>query len=446
MKEKDIRALLAAKEGISELNPMQEKMLQAASEKRDVILLAPTGSGKTVAFGVPLLKMLKDPTGRVQAVVIAPSRELVTQIAGVLRNIGGEFRVVALYGGHNVEDEINSLKVVPDIIVATPGRLLDHVRRRNVDLLPVRILVLDEFDKSLELGFEEEMEKLIRHMKNVSRVILTSATAAPSIPDFLPVHDPLLLDFLEENRSLRRRMRVRSVRSDGKDKLESLLRLLRDISGDSRPERSIIFANHRESAERIYEFLRKKGVACVLYHGALDQRRRETSLAAFNSGARPILVATDLAARGLDISGVRNVVHYHLPLTEETYTHRNGRTARVDREGDVYILLGPEENLKEYMAVDSDYRPDPEATGDLTSPEEILYISSGRREKLSKGDILGFLTKECGIPGGEVGKISVFDHYSLVAVPAAAAGRIIEISRQKKIKGEKRRVTPLDSV
>ena len=446
MKEKDIRALLAAKEGISELNPMQEKMPQAPSEKRDVILLAPTGSGKTVAFGVPLLKMLNDPTGRVQAVVIAPSRELVTQIAGVFRNIGGEFRVVALYGGHNVEDEINSLKVVPDIIVATPGRLLDHVRRCNVDLLPVRILVLDEFDKSLELGFEEEMEKLIRHMKNVSRVILTSATAAPSIPDFLPVHDPLLLDFLEENRSLRRRMRVRSVRSDGKDKLESLLRLLRDISGDSRPERSIIFANHRESAERIYEFLRKRGVACVLYHGALDQRRRETSLAAFNSGARPILVATDLAARGLDISGVRNVVHYHLPLTEETYTHRNGRTARVDREGDVYILLGPEENLKEYMAVDSDYRPDPEATGDLTSPEEILYISSGRREKLSKGDILGFLTKECGIAGSEVGKISVFDHYSLVAVPAAAAGRIIEISRQKKIKGEKRRITPLDSV
>ena len=181
MKEKDIRALLAAKEGISELNPMQEKMLQAASEKRDVILLAPTGSGKTVAFGVPLLKMLNDPTGRVQAVVIAPSRELVTQIAGVFRNIGGEFRVVALYGGHNVEDEINSLKVVPDIIVATPGRLLDHVRRCNVDLLPVRILVLDEFDKSLELGFEEEMEKLIRHMKNVSRVILTSAaTAVPS--------------------------------------------------------------------------------------------------------------------------------------------------------------------------------------------------------------------------------------------------------------------------
>ncbi|MDE7509852.1 MAG: DEAD/DEAH box helicase, partial [Muribaculaceae bacterium] len=186
MKEKDIRELLASREGITTLNPMQEKMLQAGSEKRDIILLSPTGSGKTVAFGVPLLKMLKDPTGRVQAVIIAPSRELVVQIAGVLRNIGGDYRVVALYGGHKVEDEINSLAVVPDIIVATPGRLLDHIKRRNLDVLPTRILVLDEFDKSLELGFEEDMSKIVRHMKNLSRIILTSATESATLPDFLP--------------------------------------------------------------------------------------------------------------------------------------------------------------------------------------------------------------------------------------------------------------------
>ncbi|MDE7342776.1 MAG: DEAD/DEAH box helicase, partial [Muribaculaceae bacterium] len=223
MKEKEIRVLLASRQGIETLNPMQEKMLQAGAEKRDIILLSPTGSGKTVAFGVPLLKMLKDPTGRVQAVVIAPSRELVTQIAAVLRDISGPFRVVALYGGHNVEDEVNSLNVTPDIIVATPGRLLDHIKRRNVDVMPVRILVLDEFDKSLELGFEEEMAKIVKHMKNLSRIILTSATDAASIPDFLPVKDPQVLDFLDSNRQLRRRMRVRSVRSDGRDKLDTLL-------------------------------------------------------------------------------------------------------------------------------------------------------------------------------------------------------------------------------
>lgn len=189
MKEKEIRELLASREGIATLNPMQEQMLRTSAEKRDIILLSPTGSGKTVAFGVPLLKMLKDPTGRVQAVVIAPSRELVTQISGVLRNISGPFRVVSLYGGHNVDDEVNSLSVVPDIIVATPGRLLDHIKRRNIDVLPTRILVLDEFDKSLELGFEDDMAAILRHMKNLGRVILTSATDAPSLPDFLPVRE-----------------------------------------------------------------------------------------------------------------------------------------------------------------------------------------------------------------------------------------------------------------
>lgn len=446
MKEKEIRALLASRQGIETLNPMQEKMLQAGAEKRDIILLSPTGSGKTVAFGVPLLKMLKDPTGRVQAVVIAPSRELVTQIAGVLRDISGPFRVVALYGGHNVEDEVNSLNVTPDIIVATPGRLLDHIKRRNVDVMPVRILVLDEFDKSLELGFEEDMAKIVKHMKNLSRIILTSATDAASIPDFLPVKDPQVLDFLDSNRQLRRRMRVRSVRSDGRDKLDTLLRLLRSISLPDGPERTIIFVNHRESAERVAQFLRKEEVACVLYHGALDQRRRESALQAFNCGARPILVATDLAARGLDIEGVRNVVHYHLPLSAEAYTHRNGRTARVANEGDVYLLLGPDEELKEYMEADSPYVPEKEPAGVLTSPYEVLYISAGRREKLSRGDILGFIVKECGVEPGDVGKIAVFDHYSLVSVMRKAAKTVIEAARSRKIKGEKRRVGYLDAV
>lgn len=446
MKEKEIRTLLAEKEGITELNQMQEKMLQAASEKRDIMLLSPTGSGKTVAFAVPLLKMLKDPTGRVQAIIIAPSRELVTQIAGVLRNIGGKFRVVALYGGHKVEDEVNSLKVVPDIIVATPGRLLDHIKRENIDVLPTRILVLDEFDKSLELGFEEDMQKIVKRLKNLSRIILTSATDAASLPDFLPINNPAVLNFLEGNSSLRRRMRVRSVQSDGKDKLESLLLLLRNISKEKGLNRTIIFVNHRESAERLYEFLRKRKVGAVLYHGALDQRQRESALEAFNSGARPILVATDLAARGLDIEGVENVVHYHLPLTPETYTHRNGRTARVASEGDVYILVGPDEELKEYMEVDSPYSLDSSVDGSLETDKEVLYITGGRREKLSKGDILGFITKECGVPGSDVGKIAVFDHYSLVTLKRAVAPTVIEVALKSKIKGEKRRVTPLDAI
>ncbi len=431
------------KEGISELNPMQEKMLQAASEKRDIILLSPTGSGKTVAFGVPLLKMLKNPTGQVQAVVIAPSRELVIQIAGVLRNIGGDFRVVALYGGHKVEDEVNSLKVTPDIVVATPGRLLDHAVRRNIDLLPTRILVLDEFDKSLELGFEEEMEKIVKRMKNLSRIILTSATDSATLPDFLPIKNPIVLNFLEGNESLRKRMRINRVDSDDRDKLASLLKLLKNLGNPetSKPERSIIFVNHRESAERIYEFLRKHGVSCVLYHGALDQQKRESALAAFNSGVRPILVATDLASRGLDIEGVNNVIHYHLPMTPETYTHRNGRTARITSEGDVYVLVGPDEKLAEYIQPDATFRLSEDASASLTSGMELLYVTGGKREKLSKGDLLGWLVKEADVPASDIGKLFVFDHYSLIAVNSSQVEKIIEASRQKKIKGEKRKIS-----
>lgn len=441
MKEKEIRSLLDEKLGIGELNDMQEKMIQASSEKRDLILLSPTGSGKTVAFAVPLLKMLKDPSKGLQAIVIAPSRELTIQIAGVLRNIGGKFRTVTLYGGHNVEDEVNSLSVTPDIIVATPGRLLDHINRRNIDVISTRILVLDEFDKSLELGFEDEMHKILKHLKNLNRLMLTSATPSPSIPDFLPLDDPIVLDFLEENKELRTRMSVRSVRSDGKDKLQSLYDLLKNISSSEGHEKTIIFANYRESAERIYDFLHKKGVSCVLYHGALDQRLRETALAAFNSGARPILIATDLAARGIDIEAVRSVIHYHLPVSAEAYTHRNGRTARIANEGDVYILLGPDERLKEYMDADSEFGIDRNASGNLDSGMELLYITGGRREKLSKGDILGFITKDAGVEGKDVGKISVFDHYSLAAVRKEVAEKIISASRKSKIKGEKRKVS-----
>lgn len=441
MKEKEIRALLAEKEGIEELNPMQEKMLQAGSEKRDIILLAPTGSGKTVAFAVPLLKMLKESTGRVQAIVIAPSRELVVQIAGVLKNIGGDFRVLPLYGGHKVEDEVNSLKVVPDIIVATPGRLLDHIKRRNIDVLPTRILVLDEFDKSLELGFEEEMSKIMKHLKNLSRVILTSATPAPSIPDFLPLSNPVIINFLSENEGLKQRMKVYSVESDGKDKLQTLKNLLISLSDKDGIERTIIFVNHRESAERIFDFLKKEGAPCVLYHGALQQQERESAIAAFNSGARPILVATDLAARGLDIGGVKNVIHYHLPMNAETYTHRNGRTARVAEEGDVYVIVGPEEKVADYIDIDSPYSVSTVESGNLDNGMELLYISAGKKEKLSKGDILGYFTKEVGVPGSVVGKIAVFDHYALAAVNREYVKKIISASKEKKIKGEKRKIS-----
>lgn len=440
MKEKDILEGIKHKLGIEQLNDMQKKMLSVSSENHDIILLSPTGSGKTLAFTLPVLKMLKPSTGRIQCVVVAPSRELVIQIADVMRGAGQGYRVIALYGGHSVQDEVNSLKVVPDIIVATPGRLLDHSVRHNLELLPVRILVLDEFDKSLELGFEEEMEKIMKRLKNVSRIILTSATKADLLPEFLSLKNPMTINFSGSVDNPRSRMRIRKVETESNDKLESLLILLNNINSSSEvPEKSIVFVNHRESAERIYEFLRKKRVACGLYHGALEQKDREMAVAMFNNGSRPVLVATDLAARGLDIENVASVIHYHQPLTREAYLHRNGRTARVDAEGDIYILVGPEENLKEFVEVDGDFEADSNLKADLANKLMTIYISGGKREKISRGDILGFLVKECNVPASDIGKIDVFDHYSLVAVREKMVPDLLNKADSKKLKGEKRK-------
>lgn len=445
MREKEFLPFVKERLGISELNPMQLKMMEQASHPCDIILLSPTGSGKTLAFILPMLKMLKPSTGRVQAVIIAPSRELVMQIAGITRQIAAGFKTTELYGGHKVDDEVNSLAAGTDIVVATPGRLLDHINRRNVDLLPTRILVLDEFDKSLELGFEKEMKKIVERLKNVSRNILTSATDADTLPDFLHLKETVTLDFLGERESPRSRMRVHRVDSEANDKLESLLTLIENIAAEKGEyERSIIFVNHRESAERTADFLKKKGIPCALYHGALDQRDRETAVALFNNGSRPVLVATDLAARGLDIRDVRSIIHYHQPLTPETYTHRNGRTARVDAEGDIYVLVGPNEDVKEYIDFDDKRHLAAGVRPEATQRFETLYFSAGKKEKLSRGDILGFLVKDCGASPSDIGKIDVYDHYALAAIKGEVSDEIAKAVKGKKIKGAKRIISFLD--
>lgn len=441
MREKEFLPNLT-KLGIDEINDMQRRSMAAASETNEIKLQAPTGSGKTVAFTLPMMKWLNPSTGRVQAIIIAPSRELVIQIAGVVREIASGFKVSALYGGHNVEDEVNTLSVTPDIIVATPGRLLDHLKRGNVDPVPTRILILDEYDKSLELGFEDDMRKIFNRLKNVSRIILTSATATTVLPGFIKLDNPLEIDYSGNSGDVRERMKIYRVDTD-KDKLESLLGLLRSISKEDVPERTIIFVNHRESAIRVAEFLKKHKVSCALYHGELDQYQREDAISMFNNGSAPILIATDLAARGLDIKGVSSIVHYHQPLTPETYTHRNGRTARVDATGDIYVLTGPDEELKPFIETDGTYRPDPNASSSLKSDKATIRISAGRKEKLSKGDIVGFLCKEGGLEAAEIGPITLSDHHALVAVPSSKARTLIKELEPKKIKGNRRKLTLL---
>lgn len=440
MREKEFLPRLASL-GIESLNAMQRRMLDECTASRNVVLLSPTGSGKTLAFVLPVVKLLKPPANRVQALVIAPGRELVLQISDVIRKIAVGYKITALYGGHNSQDEANSLAATPDIVVATPGRLLDHAGRRNIDLRDVRMLVLDEFDKSLELGFEREMKKLMAMLKNVARVILTSATDMVELPEYLRLESPAKLSFLEGPKRRQPVIRVHRADSDKADKLESLHALLSDLARLGDTSRIIVFANYRESAERIHTWLRKNGVVAGLYHGALDQQDREKAVALFNNGSTPVLVATDLASRGLDIENVEHVVHYHQPVTPEAYTHRNGRTARAGATGDVYVLVGPDEDVKEFIDFADTHHFDPEARAPISSPTASLYFQAGKKDKLSRGDIVGFLAKEGGLDASDIGKITLADRYAIAAVPAAKARKLLDDIADKKIKGKKVRIT-----
>lgn len=438
MKEQEILSLINERLGISDLNDLQKSVLKNLKISSSAIIYSPTGSGKTLAFSVTLLKALKNfDTEKLQAVIIAPSRELVIQISDVIRPIAPDYKVTSLYGGHNVADEKNSLQNAPSIIVGTPGRLLDHANRGNIDLTNVRQLILDEFDKCLELGFEEEMRKLLKKMPNLSRKILTSATILNEIPDFVNLREYVTLDFLGSAENPSERTTVWQVKSEEKDKLAALRTLLYSIPQG----KTIIFANYRDAVSRIYQNLKDNQISAGIYHGALEQMDREKAIAMFNNESYPILVSTDLGSRGLDIKEVKNIIHYHLPISQESYTHRNGRTARVDKTGDVYILTHQDEQLPDFVTIDDTFNlPEKCEQKSIVNRNNTLYFKAGKKEKISKADIVGFIANNSQIVPNEIGVINVYDHYALVAVPKQKAKTAVSQLLKAKIKGKKIRI------
>ena len=438
MKQSVILENISSRLGIAELNPMQRELM--SSQAHDVVLLSPTGSGKTVAFTISMLQALGKPKGEVQAVVIAPSRELVMQIYRVVREVATGYKTVALYGGHSMTDEKNSLTPVPDIVIATPGRLLDHLNRKLLDLYNTKVLVLDEYDKSLELGFHDEMRKILRLMPNLSRTVLTSATPlSDRLPEFMKVKNPVVMDFLSSVAKPRTRMSVVRVESPAKDKVDTLVDLLKSLPNG----RVIVFVNHRESATRLYDHLKKAGLPVGIYHGALDQNDREKAVDLLNNGTTPVLVSTDLGARGLDIEEVKSIIHYHMPLTKETWTHRNGRTARVDATGTIYIITSESDNIPDYVTFDRSYVPTGTSADPIHADCATLYFSAGRKERISRGDIAGFLMKTGGLAADEVGRIIVRDHSAIVAVPAGKADSVLRTVATEKIKGKRVKISKL---
>ena len=421
--------------GIEYLNPMQQEMLDISRREKQVVVLSPTGSGKTLAYSLPLLEILDEKSDQLQAVILVPSRELAIQTDTVIRQLSPQVRSMACYGGRAAMDEHRTLRGIhPHVIVATPGRMLDHIQKENVQIEAVRTLIIDEFDKSLELGFQQQMQDIITTLRYVDRRILLSATDTPRIPDFVGGDHYCRLSYLDENEQIPDRIRLMEVRSPEKDKLQTLFRLLCMLDQQT----SLVFVNYRESVERVGQYLRQMGVSVDTFHGGMEQRDRERALFRFSNGSCNVFVSTDLASRGLDIPGIDNIIHYHLPLNEEAYIHRNGRTARWDASGQAYMILGPEETVPDYIQEPPQPYRIPTRIPSPQQPRWVtLYIGKGKKEKISKGDIVGFLSKVGGLQREQLGRIDVLPGWSYAAVERRSVRQLIERIRGQKIKGIK---------
>lgn len=429
---------------IEQLTPMQEAARDAYQSGKDLVLLSPTGSGKTLAFLLPLVQSLKADVQGVQAVVLVPSRELALQIETVFKSMNVPFKAMSCYGGRPAMEEHRTMKgILPAVIIGTPGRMNDHLRKQNFDARSVVTLVIDEFDKCLEFGFHDEMAEVIGQLPALRKRVLLSATDAEEIPQFAGVgggmsgnaasSQVVKLNFLPEE-TVSGRLELQKVISPDKDKLETLFRLLCTL-GDSS---TLVFVNYRESVERIAAYLKSKKFPCDAFHGGMEQDDRERALYKFRNGSCPVLVSTDLAARGLDIPGIDNVVHYHMSVNEEAFTHRNGRTARWEACGSSFLLLHAEERLPDYLPEEIPVLTLPEQTPKPAKPRwTTLYIGKGKKDKLNKVDIVGFLYKKGGLAREDVGQVDVKEHYAFVAVRRSKAKQLLTLLRGEKIKGMK---------
>ena len=410
---------------IEALNPMQEASIDAWKEGKDLILLSPTGSGKTLAYLLPLLESLNPEEKGVQAVVLVPSRELALQIDQVFKSMNTPYKVMSCYGGRPAMEEHRTMKgIQPSIIIGTPGRMNDHLSKQNFDASTVKTLVIDEFDKCLEFGFQEEMATVISQLPKLERRFLLSATDSEEIPQFTGLNRTTKLSFLNEEEPISERIHIYKV----------LYKLLCNLGSQS----TLVFCNHRESVERVGKYLQSQKLPCGIFHGGMEQEDRERSLYKFRNGSCHVLISTDLAARGLDIPDIQNIVHYHMPIQEDGYIHRNGRTARWEAEGNSYIILHGEEILPAYIQEEPEEFQLPEVTPKPSQPEFVtLYIGKGKKDKINKIDIVGFLFKKGNLNKDEVGRIDVKDHYSFAAISRKKVKQTLSLIRNEKIKGVK---------
>ena len=427
--------------GIEHLNPMQEEMLAEVRRHDSLVLLSPTGSGKTLGYMLPVLEAMQ-PAAHPTVLVLVPSRELAIQTQGVATRLCRDAKAYACYGGRPAMDEHRAMRSLsPQVIIGTPGRILDHLQKGNFESQGIGTLVIDEFDKSLELGFRQQMADIMAMLPSVRKRILLSATDSPEIPSFVGAGKVHRMNYLADtDTDYSDRISQYLLRSPEKDKLETLGRLLCSLG--STP--SMVFLNYREAVDRVYQFLQKAGFCVSAFHGAMEQKDRERALFRFQSGCANVLVSTDLAARGLDIADVGNIIHYHLPMNSEAYIHRNGRTARWDRAGASYLILGPEENLDKLDCLTGIIPMEvPDSYQVPSSRWETLYIGRGKKDKVNKVDIVGFLCKTGGLERDQLGMVTVFPHWSFAAVDRTCIRSLMARIGGQKIKGQKTIIEPI---
>jgi ATP-independent RNA helicase DbpA len=435
--------------GYEAMTPIQEQSLPPILAGQDVIAQGKTGSGKTAAFGLGLLAKLDTASLRVQSLVLCPTRELADQVAKEIRKLAravANVKVLTLSGGQPYRAQADSLEFGAHIVVGTPGRLEDHLRKRSLDLGAVNTVVLDEADRMLEMGFQESVEAIVRQTPGTRQTLLFSATYPEQIQAIAKrvMREPVMVQAESTHDSSTIRQHFYSV-ADEQQRLTAVRLLLLQF----RPESTVVFCNTKREAQEIAEDLRSHGFSALALHGDLDQRDRDQTLVRFSNKSVSVLVATDVAARGLDIDSLDAVINYHIAHDTDMHVHRIGRTGRAGSKGTAHSLISEKESYK--VALLQDYLGQvitPEAlpptsllNGTPDQPEmETLLIDGGKKQKIRPGDILGALTGEGGIAGAQVGKIDMFDNRACVAIQRSVVKPALKKLSEGKLKGRSFRV------
>ncbi|MGZ3790302.1 MAG: ATP-dependent RNA helicase DbpA [Bacteriovorax sp.] len=435
--------------GFASMTPIQEQALPLILEGHDLIAQAKTGSGKTAAFGLGMLNKLTPSNRKLQSLVICPTRELAVQVAEELRRLARNIancKIVVITGGMPERQQLNSLEHGGHIIVGTPGRLLKFLKKGAINLETIDFLVLDEADRMLDMGFQEEMEAVMSFTPKKKQTLLFSATFPPEIEElsraFQENPKRLTVDSKHEKNIIRQ---VFIEVGDHRQKTQALGRVL----GHYRPESTVIFCKTKQICADVAKSLAKEGISAMPFHGDLEQNERTVVLTKFSNRSCLVLVATDVAARGLDIKDLEAVINFDLPTDAEVYTHRIGRTARAGKVGLAFsFYVGSEkeklEEIENYQGAKNEHLKlenlSHGARFDLLAPMKTMYINGGKKDKIRPGDILGALVNEAGLKASEVGNITILDNQSYVAILAGNIHQTISKLSVGKIKGRKFKV------